>query len=351
MNKNDFKKRGGFNKPVSVTESDNGEREAVIIAEPPSEEVKETAPIEEVPIVDKVLQETGIDIKNLQPHPFNNYPDMNPEDFLDLKKSLEYAGYDPKLPIWLYPDKKDGNKLKVLEGKNRGRAIIEINTTNPLQQVLPLFKEFEGTDLEALDFVERTNIRRKNLTKSQLAEVAFGAGKMRDVILEAVAKEKADKLKGNQNAKKERKNKGGIKSATDKKEKYKRESRKKLADKYDTNSNYIGEVGKLDDETRLKVHTGELSISDIKKEKRAKAHSAGEPPTIKVIANVAESHAKIELAEEQIADLIKIADLIEKAKAEILDLEMNNPKGLLDAELIKKVQDVKYQLGHTLTKE
>jgi hypothetical protein len=47
----------------------------------------------------------------------------------------------------------------------------------------------------------------------------------------------------------------------------------------------------------------------------------------------------------------EILKLIKDAKAEILALEIGNPKGLLDDELIKKVKDVKYKLGHTLTKE
>ena len=47
----------------------------------------------------------------------------------------------------------------------------------------------------------------------------------------------------------------------------------------------------------------------------------------------------------------EILKLIKDAKAEILALEISNPKGLFDAELIKKVQQVKYKLGHTLTKE
>src|ERR1035437_6454443 len=176
MNKKDFTKRGGFNKPVSVTESDNGEREATIIAEPP---------IEEAPTTDDFDgTETGINIKLLQRHPFNNYPDMNPEDFIELKKSIEYAGYDPKLPIWTFTDKTDG-KIKVLEGINRVRAINEINITNS-SQIIPVFKKFEVTDLEALDFVERTNIRRKNLTKSQWAEIAKGASVMREAILAEV---------------------------------------------------------------------------------------------------------------------------------------------------------------------
>lgn len=47
----------------------------------------------------------------------------------------------------------------------------------------------------------------------------------------------------------------------------------------------------------------------------------------------------------------EILKLIKDAKAEVLALEIGNPKGLLDAELIVKVQQVKYKLGHTLTKE
>src|SRR5450759_3013935 len=47
---------------------------------------------------------TDLNIERLEDHPYNNYPDDNPEDFLDLKKSLEYADFDARFPIWVRTD-------------------------------------------------------------------------------------------------------------------------------------------------------------------------------------------------------------------------------------------------------
>ena len=46
-----------------------------------------------------------------------------------------------------------------------------------------------------------------------------------------------------------------------------------------------------------------------------------------------------------------VFEMIREVRAKKLDLEMTNPKGLLDAELIKKVQDIAYQLGRKLIEE
>jgi polyhydroxyalkanoate synthesis regulator phasin len=64
-----------------------------------------------------------------------------------------------------------------------------------------------------------------------------------------------------------------------------------------------------------------------------------------------ESPAKFEFTEEHIENLIKQNELIEKTNAEILDLEMNAKSLLNDADLMDKISDIKYQLGHKLTKE
>jgi hypothetical protein len=53
---------------------------------------------------------------------------------------------------------------------------------------------------------------------------------------------------------------------------------------------------------------------------------------------------KVEFSEKEIIDKII------KAKKEILTLEMS-VKNILDPEMIKKIQDIKYHLGHELTKE
>jgi hypothetical protein len=84
-------------------------------------------------------------------HKFNIFPEMNEEDYSRLKADIEANGYDETLPIWTFEE-------AILDGWNRQRACNELN-------IKPVYKQFEGSSTQAIEFVMRTN-KRRNLTIS-----------------------------------------------------------------------------------------------------------------------------------------------------------------------------------------
>ena len=114
----------------------------------------------------------------MQKHKFNIFPLMQPDDYNRLKDDLVSNGYDPKNPIYTYQG-------EILDGWNRYRACGELN-------IQPVFREFTGTDAQALNFVMRTN-KRRNLNSSQWAAIAVEAEEMVSAIREQVDKERREK--------------------------------------------------------------------------------------------------------------------------------------------------------------
>ena len=111
----------------------------------------------------------------------NIYPEMQPDEFERLRTDIFTNGYDPKNPVWLF-------ESEIIDGWNRYKACQALGIT-------PTFKIFEGSTLDALQFLVRTNNRR-DLNSSQRAAIAVEA---EDLIAVLKAEAKAAQVKAGEN--------------------------------------------------------------------------------------------------------------------------------------------------------
>lgn len=173
-------------------------------------------------------------------HPYNIFPEMLAEDYNRLKSDISNNGFDSKYPIWLYED-------KILDGWNRQRVCDELGFP-------PIYKDFEGSNIDAINFVMRTN-KRRNLTSTQWACVAVEAEDL-------VEKLKEDAL-GRQTLGKKLPNPPT--SADENK------TATKLAEVFNTNRTYVNEAAKLKKEAPEKfeqLKNGEKTLTEYKKEEK-----------------------------------------------------------------------------------
>ena len=77
----------------------------------------------------------------MKKHNFNIMPDMSKEDYTGLKEDIKNNGFDETKPIYLYEE-------KILDGWHRFNVCQEL-------AVEPIYKTFEGTTIEAINFVIR----------------------------------------------------------------------------------------------------------------------------------------------------------------------------------------------------
>lgn len=96
-------------------------------------------------------------------HRFNIYPEMQPDEFYRLKENIYRSGFDKQNPIVLHDD-------AILDGWNRYRACNELDVDYETT-------EFTGSDEAALEYVQRSNVRR-NITSSQRACIAVEADEL-----------------------------------------------------------------------------------------------------------------------------------------------------------------------------
>ena len=109
----------------------------------------------------------------MKKHKFNIYPELIGEQLGTLTKSI-MVKYDDTFPIVSFEG-------CVLDGWNRYLVCKELDVT-------PTMKAFEGTDLEAIRFVDASNARR-DLSKFQRVEIALS----REKTFAAMAKENLKK--------------------------------------------------------------------------------------------------------------------------------------------------------------
>lgn len=212
-------------------------------------------------------------------HRFNIFPEMSPDEYNRLKDDIKNNGYDGKQPIYLY----EGD---ILDGWNRYLACIDLD-------VLPPYKDFIGNNLEAVEFVMRTN-KRRNLTSSQWAAIAVEAQDFIKLIEEEVEsarrKKQAETQKEDQKRRKIERQRleGVIEDLKDKIETIVDEeitpimefiprqgsekstkSAEIIAEQFNTNEKYIREASKLKDKAPEKfeqVKRGEITLSSVKKD-------------------------------------------------------------------------------------
>jgi len=110
----------------------------------------------------------------MKKHKFNMLPEIKEDDYKRLESDILLNGYDVRFPIYLY----EGD---IIDGWGRYKICQK-------HKIVPVYENFEGTLLEAIQFILRTN-KRRNLTSSQWAAIANEAT---DIIneLERQAKER-----------------------------------------------------------------------------------------------------------------------------------------------------------------
>jgi hypothetical protein len=189
--------------------------------------------------------------RKLEKHQFNIFPEMTAGEREEVRSDIQMHGYDERYPVILYQE-------KVLDGWNRQQICEELC-------VLPKYEEFKGSDLEAMDFIWRSN-KRRNLTSSQWSTIATEAQPIMEAIQAAVQKEKAEKLEGNKNACKDK----PIVEQIPPSEKSKRDDSKrsvvKLAKQFNTNPKYVAKAKELktcNPDVFKQVKNGELTINDV----------------------------------------------------------------------------------------
>lgn len=201
----------------------------------------------------------------MQKHEYNIFPEMQPDDYLRLKTDLLTNGYDTTLPIWLFEG-------KIIDGWNRQRACNEIG-------LQPVYAYFDGSKLDAIEFIMRTN-KRRNLNSSQWATVAINADEIIQSIKDQVEQERRRKISERENVANQYTQKVEMgelipPSANTKKEQNK--TRTILAGMFNTNPRYIDQANRLketDPETFELVSQGVKTLPEVEKEKKAQSIAA-----------------------------------------------------------------------------
>ncbi len=190
-------------------------------------------------------------VRKLVKHPFNVFPEMTEEERKEVRADIQMHGYDDRYPVILYQD-------KVLDGWNRQKICEELSVT-------PTYQEFNGSDLEAMDFIWRSN-KRRNLTSSQWSAIAIEAQPIMERIEADVKKEKIEKLEGNRNASKEKQLVEQILPIEQPKRDESKRSAAKLAKQFNTNPKYVAKAKELkvcNPEIFKQIKNGEVSINDV----------------------------------------------------------------------------------------
>lgn len=176
-------------------------------------------------------------------HKLNFFPEMLVEDYVRLKDDIDKNGYDVNYPIWFYEG-------QILDGWNREKACKELH-------IEPVYAEFTGSTMDAIEFVMRSN-KRRNLTSSQWATIAVEA----DEIIEVLKKE----AKERQIRKPE-----SVSQLIDEQNINRTDT--KVAELFNTNRTYFNEAQRLKDEKPElfeAVKRGDKTITEVKREERIK---------------------------------------------------------------------------------
>jgi N6-adenosine-specific RNA methylase IME4 len=188
----------------------------------------------------------------MEKHRFNIFPEMLPEDYERLKADLQANGYDEKQPIYTYEG-------AILDGWNRQRACNELG-------IVPAIKQFYGDEVEAIQFVMRTN-KRRNLTSSQWAAIAVEADEIVEAIRQAVEAERRKKQAETQSETK--KDGAMVQLIVPQAKDTSKLAHTKIAQTFNTNRTYVNEAAKLREtkpEVFAQVKSGEKTITEAKRE-------------------------------------------------------------------------------------
>jgi Domain of unknown function (DUF4326) len=181
-------------------------------------------------------------------HKFNIFPEAKPDDYARLIDDIQTNGYDANQPVIVYQG-------AILDGWNRNKACVELMIT-------PSIRVFDGSDIEAIQLVMRTN-KRRNLNSGQWATIAVEAEDIMGAIAEQVEKEKADKVSQSRRGEVRQiiaEPADNQKTAT------------KAAELFQTNRTYINQATKIkkaSPEVFAKVKAGTMTMQDANKAVRA----------------------------------------------------------------------------------
>ena len=116
---------------------------------------------------------------DLEPHSLSIIvPGMSSDDYCRLTESMEAHGYLEDHPIILFEG-------RILDGGHRYRAANEAGVT-------PTFRDFKGTEAQALAFILASNTHRRHLTKEQIAGTIVNAEAMKPEKKRATTKQIAE---------------------------------------------------------------------------------------------------------------------------------------------------------------
>ena len=173
---------------------------------------------------------------------------MQPEEFERLRGNLLANGYDSKHPIWLFEG-------EIIDGWNRYRACDALDIT-------PVVRNFEGSEIDAMQFAIRTNDRR-DLSSSQRAAIAIEAEELVGVLKAEAAKRYA------KNVGRPEREKESPELIPEILPREQREVRTQLAQTFGTNPRYVSDAAKIkaeNPEAFEAIKAGAKTITEVKKE-------------------------------------------------------------------------------------
>lgn len=186
----------------------------------------------------------------MKKHRFNYLPDANQIDFAGIKDSIAKYGFDNNQPITLF----EGD---VLDGWQRQRACDELG-------IMPTYRDFNGTNSEALDFVHKVNERR-NLNSGQKAICAAEAEELAREIAAEAEKSRRQAI-SHARTLPETSQKFDASQTNDKRTDH------KLAEAFGTNRTYVNQARKIKEaapEIAEKVKAGKMTHQDAMRAVRA----------------------------------------------------------------------------------
>ena len=182
-------------------------------------------------------------------HKFNIFPEAKPDDYARLIDDIQTNGYDVDQPVIVYQG-------AILDGWNRNKACVEL-------MIKPSIRVFDGSDIEAIQLVMRTN-KRRNLNSGQWATIAVEAEDIMGAIAEQVEKDRREKQAATQSEPVQQKivTQPANRNVTD----------TKAAEIFQTNRTYINQATKIkkaSPEVFAKVKAGTMTMQDANKAVRA----------------------------------------------------------------------------------
>jgi len=240
-----------------------------------------------------------------QKHRFNIYPEMQPDEFERLRANIFANGYDPEYPIWIFEG-------AIIDGWNRYRACLALNTK-------PVFKEFEGSAIEAVQLVIRSNDRR-DLNSSQRAAIAVEAEDIVALLKAEASRRSLANLKQGDK-------KPDVEFVPHREGSEQNKVRTQLAQTFGTNPRYVSDAAKIKQENPeafAAIKAGDKTITNYKQEEKQRLIRETEEQKIKTL------HAEPNAAPE--ITLADCNDYLRTIERESVDLILTDPPYLTEFE-------------------